>query len=347
VPQSHDEDPTEHDISYPSHLVAAVAPRQSVQVNVVNSRAAHSLGIASLVVGILSFFVCWLPFIGFGFAGLALVLGVSGILVAIVRKGTGIGYSIAGTGVSVVSLLFAGLFSMFYAGTVASVDRAIEMGKEAPIPQAKSVVPPANAGQIVAPKLVPERDVADKADNPAENVAEKRGNAAADKPVVAGADKADPPWPDASQPLRLGDVQVEITRVVVGRVPLWQEIIEEDAESENVLLTVWLKITNNSETKKIDYSGYMGDLSSVLDIDADLTDSFENTYRNTRFSATLKVKDADTNASIYPGKSHVDAVVFEPPVDAIEYLRLTLSAKAFGGDGEFRFQIPKKMIQRP
>jgi hypothetical protein len=70
------------------------------------SHAAHSLGISSMILGILSLFVCWLPFVGFFFAGLGLVLGVVGLVLALTRHGTGIGFSIAGSAISSVSVIF-------------------------------------------------------------------------------------------------------------------------------------------------------------------------------------------------------------------------------------------------
>ncbi|MCB7130413.1 MAG: hypothetical protein J3T61_12850, partial [Candidatus Brocadiales bacterium] len=102
-------------------------PVTAIQVNVQQpSRAAHSLGIASLVLGILSFFVCWLPFIGLFFGGLGFVLGGIGLLLAFARKGSGVGFSIAGTAVSSVALVTGLLFTFAIVGTVASVDQALK-----------------------------------------------------------------------------------------------------------------------------------------------------------------------------------------------------------------------------
>jgi hypothetical protein len=53
-----------------------------------------------------------------------------------------------------------------------------------------------------------------------------------------------------------------------------------------------------------------------------------------------------SSASVHPGKSVEDVVVFEEPVARAEYLRLELPASAFGGTGKLRFQIPKSMIER-
>jgi hypothetical protein len=56
--------------------------------------------------------------------------------------------------------------------------------------------------------------------------------------------------------------------------------------------------------------------------------------------------ERDGAASIWPGKSVEDVVVFEEPVVRAEYLRLELPASAFGGTGKLRFQIPTEMIEK-
>ena len=89
----------------------------------------------------------------------------------------------------------------------------------------------------------------------------------------------------------------------------------------------------------------MSQQASLLDIDAELTDNFENDYRKVRFGFSSSVKDISTESSIYPGKRIKDAIVFELPVEGIEFLRLKLSAKGIGEDGEFRFQIPSDIIR--
>ena len=90
----------------------------------------------------------------------------------------------------------------------------------------------------------------------------------------------------------------------------------------------------------------MSSYASLRAIDAELTDNDGNRYRGVSFSAPSVVKDAKTNESIYPGKSIVDAVVFELPIDGAEYLDLKLSAKGCKEDGEFRFRIPAEMINQ-
>jgi hypothetical protein len=65
----------------------------------------NSIGISSLVLGVLSMFVCWMPFISWIVSGLGLLLGMIGISLAIFRKGKGVGYSIGGSVLSGTCLL--------------------------------------------------------------------------------------------------------------------------------------------------------------------------------------------------------------------------------------------------
>ena len=82
----------------------------NVQVVVQPSRASHSLGIAALVLGIIAFVICWIPFlglIGLPLSAIGLILGVIGLVLAISRRGSGIGFSIAGCALCGLSLLVA------------------------------------------------------------------------------------------------------------------------------------------------------------------------------------------------------------------------------------------------
>jgi len=296
----------------------AIAPVANVQVNVQQSKASHSLGIASLVLGILSLFVCWLPFIGTSLAGLGFLLGASGLVMAVLRKGTGIGYSIAGTAVSGVALLIGGIWTVAFSGAVAEADRAITQ-----------------AGQAV-------QDAAEKS---------KQSDTSSNKTPVGhkkptSNKKKPPPWRPANVAQQVGNVRVSIENVIVGTVPLFNSILDRKSESKDKLLTVWLKIENVSNRKKIDYSGWMDQFASLRDIDATLTDDADNRYRSVRFSATSAVEGAKANSSIYPGKSIKDAVVFELPVKGVKFLRLKLSGRAFGSKDDLRFEIPGSMIQK-
>lgn len=96
----------------------------AVQVNVANGNASNSLGISSLVIGILSFFICWIPFLGFGLSGLGFLLGVAAIVMSMSRKGSGIGYGIAGVAVNSIGVLLGIVFMIALSGMAEGLDKA-------------------------------------------------------------------------------------------------------------------------------------------------------------------------------------------------------------------------------
>lgn len=72
-------------------------PTPTVNVNL--PRRGSSLGIASLILGVVAFAICWIPLLGMlgiPLSGLGLLLGIVGTIVAVVRRGSGIGFPIAG-----------------------------------------------------------------------------------------------------------------------------------------------------------------------------------------------------------------------------------------------------------
>lgn len=79
-------------------------------VNVVPPRRGSSLGVASIVLGIMAFLICWIPLVnllGVPLSALGLLLGLIGTLVSISRKGASIGYPIAGSAICALSLAAA------------------------------------------------------------------------------------------------------------------------------------------------------------------------------------------------------------------------------------------------
>jgi hypothetical protein len=107
--------------------------------------AAHSLGIASLVLGILALIVSLIPcagVIGMPLGGLGLLLGGVGLIVALVRGGRGVGFSIAGSAVSLLALVIAGLWLALVGAVSKSASEADKDGPHAQLPE-RNTPPPA------------------------------------------------------------------------------------------------------------------------------------------------------------------------------------------------------------
>ena len=96
-------------------------------VNVKLPRRGSSLGVAGCILGTLALPISLVPLIGLigvPLSALGLLLGVAGLLVAVFRKGSGIGFAIAGSAISALAL-FVGI-----ASTVAT-SMAVEAGSTA------------------------------------------------------------------------------------------------------------------------------------------------------------------------------------------------------------------------
>ena len=187
--------------------------------------------------------------------GLGLVLGGVGLILAVVRKGTGIGYSIAGTAVNSIGLLLGFIYIFFIASAFQLVDEAMD---------------------DIAAKNTPKQAQAVDSTQPASTQPTPTGSA----------------WTKADIPLQLGSIQLRITEVVIGKVPLIN-FSNDETSSQNELLALRVKVTNTNERKKVDYQGWMSDYASLLEIDAELTDDAGNRYRAIDFGLR-KVKDAET-----------------------------------------------------
>jgi hypothetical protein len=104
---------------------------------------------------------------------------------------------------------------------------------------------------------------------------------------------------------------------------------------------------NSNPTKELEYQSWSGkDFSFDRDY-ATIRDNFDNSYKRINFGlGSYPVGGIERSESIYPNKSLTDVLLLEAPLDTIEFLRLELPAKNFGGTGMLRLRIPKSMIRR-
>jgi hypothetical protein len=154
---------------------------------------------------------------------------------------------------------------------------------------------------------------------------------------------AAPVWVDASKPVQAGDVRLWLV-ASLGFVS-YDSIVDGKSQSQEKRLLIQVRIENIGKTRKINYTGWgLGLLNPNA---ATLKDNFDNTYKRVmpEFGSTIVGQVSETT-SIYPSKYLDDLLVFEAPVENMQFLRLVLPAAALGGEGEFYLQIPRKMITR-
>lgn len=284
--------------------------QETKQIQQGSSSVSDGLGLSSLIVGILSFFVCWVPFVNFGLGGLGFLLGIAGLARALQGRGHGIGYSIAGTAVSSISFLVGILYLTLFAGAVNSVDKAAGAR---------------NSNVETKSNDLTQRETTDSQSKDAVNESEIK-------------DSKD--WTPISETASLGSVSVRISESKIAKIPLVGPFSKDVQETPEEYLIVRLSIMNNDPNKKINYRGWMSDLASLTGIKATLTDEHGNRYKFITTPAMHTVQDAESKASIYPQKEIRDAVVFESPVPTAKKLFLTLTADGCEQSGEFRFEIP-------
>jgi hypothetical protein len=151
-------------------------------------------------------------------------------------------------------------------------------------------------------------------------------------------------WISARAPIAHGYTEVQIAAVKSGKVPL-TGITGDLTQSEEDHLYVLLVILNKSDSKKLNHVGFSGSVASSFDHSGPkLKDDLGNTYRQINFGFGNKVPMQAKSESIYPEKSCTDMVVFETPIDKAKTLYLELAGSSLGEKENYRFQIPKEMI---
>lgn len=292
-------------------------------VNVHMPRRTSSLGVVSLILGVIAFFFCWIPVLGIlsiPLSALGLLLAAIGSLVALVRRGSGIAYPIGGGVVSGLALLIGSAQIAAVTGVATAIDES-QRRKTRTNQEVVGSGPPTSQ----------ERPATEQPPAP-ESAGDSKG--------------AEPEWASAKSPVRQGDVEVRITSVFVGKVPLRSRFDGRVTTSQDDLLAIHLGVTNRSQSKKVEYRSWLGrDVLFTRDY-ATLKDNFGNGYKRISFGYGADIIGHAESASIYPGKELGDVLIFEIPVDAAEYLDLELPARNFGGDGMLRIRIPAEMIRR-
>ena len=96
-----------------------LAPAIVVHQNMTHVAPANGFGTASLVVAVLSFLVCWVPFLGVTVSGIGLLLGLVGI-VSGVRHGSSTGTAVGGALLSAISMLIGLVIGLAIIGATGS-----------------------------------------------------------------------------------------------------------------------------------------------------------------------------------------------------------------------------------
>jgi len=285
-------DPTEITIQL------ATKPKRPSSVTIHTAHPSNSMGIVSLVVGILSLLLCWLPMMNLGLFGLV------GLVVASQQRGVSIGFPLGGLGLSIVGLVLA--FQM---------DNGFQKMKTAVKTAISDIDEDLAAGKPGGGRNLPGQSAKDESGEP------KR-------------------YADATKiVLTRGDVSMKVTGVRLGNATRFG--INGKQEVGPYLL-IELRVNNRSETKKVDFKGWSNGLD-FLGPKCSLVDEHGNNYAHMRTAVGETWDGPVSRETIAPRGMMTDLLIFEPPVDAAQELRLEIPAAPLGPDGWYRFKIPRQM----
>jgi hypothetical protein len=298
--------------------------------------SAKILGALAMIFAAVAVATCWLPMLGgvlgfaaIAFGGLGLVIGVAGLVAAtMTNSSTGLILNIIGGGGSAVGLVLTIVLGVTF-GLFGGAP------EPAPVVAALPVAPPV----VQRPPPVVEPEPEPEPEPPPE-----------------------PVWTGAAVPIQQGPIKASVAKVAIEQVRMESTDLSRITRPKpQPMLKIQVTLENTSNDKIIEAPGWMGggDLigqgvgqllggatgEAVPVATATLTDSAGNNYKQAHslslFGAQL---DFGADHALRPGNSKAVELVFPPPLDSIEYLRLELSANGFGGTDPLRFQIPRAMI---
>ena len=286
-------------------------PRQHASVTVQAAPPSNSTGIVSLIVGILALLLCWLPMmnrLGYAIGGLGILLGLLGLAVASQRRGASVGFPIGGLCLSIVGLVIAVQMDQGLQGMKKAVNDAFADSKP-------------------------------KAGNRPRKNAESGAGASATKVGAETQEKKQ--WADATKNIvTRDDVAMRIKTVRLGTAT---KIGIAGKQEFGPFLCVTLQVTNTSPAKKVDFEGWSRD-AQFVGPHCSLADEHGNQYKQMRSGIGGKWDGQVLSQTIAPQGAMTDVLIFEPPVDAANELRLEIPAESLEREGWFRFSIPRRMF---
>ncbi len=310
--------------------VAAAVPLPRAVPSDGGSVTPKIIGGVAVILGTVALATCWLPMMGglIGWTGIAmggsgLITGAIGLALAAQHKGSGLMLNISGTSSAAVGLVLSVVLGV-----------ANGMFTSAPAPKLPVVVAKATPKPAI-PTPIKRREP---------------------EPELV--------WTDASQPIQQGDIKAAIVSVKIEQVRL-EDLTTMKRGKPQPMLKIKVALENTSQDKIVEYPGWIGGgdlvgqglgqlvggeaggaLAQLAGSGAILSDQVGNKYKQTSISLVFGGPlTVNQDNSIRPGKVAEKELLFAPPLETIEYLRLELPPAGFSGSDSLRFQIPKAMIE--
>jgi hypothetical protein len=143
------------------------------------------------------------------------------------------------------------------------------------------------------------------------------------------------------------DLEVSIAKVTLGPAVLAQagatnELLAQTRETAQPFLTIWIKIKNAQLAGATEYHGWISQPADGPDAPK-LVDDQGKALTQMPMEKGMVILNGHPSGTINAGDSLQDALIFKPPGEGVQSLRLTLPGKVLGTTGTYHFQIPMSM----
>lgn len=163
--------------------------------------------------------------------------------------------------------------------------------------------------------------------------------------MVAPRPVAEDEWLDASTcAFRASSLQVQIVSVHLGQPELHAAGRVTHSPDKCLMIKLQVIDAGTMYRPNLPYISWADERNAPSKHPALLTDNTEHAYVQRTFEAGTKIAGRTYVHALTPPALR-ELLVFAAPDSNIEYLRLKLPASAFGAPGEYRFQIPRSMIE--
>jgi hypothetical protein len=326
---------------------------QAPTVNVHVPRRGSSLGIAAIVLGVVAIAFCWIPLVGIlsvPLSGIGLVAALIGFIVALDRKGSGIGLPIAGGALSALALAVALAMNYAVFSGIERFNQELAAANEERTAATPTVYTPvASAAENAEAQAPTDLDRVPSVPTPPTPPAPPLPDDAwipldADRAALASDPSFQPGvFLDGVQGVTNGEISLWINRARVAKPKFRSSMRDNWVEGREPMLLLTLRVKNDSETRKLDY------VSWTIDAREDgvrVIDEHGNDYRLTGDSISWEYDGQVRIATVYPGDAISDTLIIERPVDAAKTIYLTLPGIRVGAKHDIRLSYDTSRLSQ-
>jgi hypothetical protein len=176
----------------------------------------------------------------------------------------------------------------------------------------------------------------------------------------------EPHWFGVAESIEEAAIRARISSIAIEPVRLENADISTLKRGKpEPMLKIRVEVANTSADRIVEFAGWVGggdmisqgvtqllggsELGKAVQAAAPtaaLADNIGNKYKQVPMMSVFGASiPGGQDLALRPSQSREAELIFRPPVDAVEYLRLELSPAAYGGSEPLRWQIPKASIK--